>query len=142
MQQTFGEHHPDRTYQPRPAVYAVICDDTGRVALVREAGHLFLPGGGIEVGEEIEAALMRELREECCWTIRIGRRLGEALQYFSVRERSYASHGIYYAAYRTGELEGQPEHEVVWLEPHEARAAIYHDAHRWAVVQATISLNS
>src|SRR4051794_1526563 len=120
MQLTFGEYHPERAYRPRPAVYAVICDGAGRVALVREASHLFLPGGGIEAGEEIEAALERELREECCWTIRIGQRLGEALQYFTVRDHSYASHGVYFAAEQTGEIEGEPEHQVVWIDPHEA----------------------
>jgi 8-oxo-dGTP diphosphatase len=142
MPPTFGTPHPDRIYHPRPAVYAVICDDAGRVALVREAGHLFLPGGGIEAGEEIEAALAREVREECCWTILVGRRLGEALQYFKARNRYYASHGTYFAAAFTGEIEGKPEHQVVWLEPGEAAAAIFHDAHRWAVEQALASANS
>jgi 8-oxo-dGTP diphosphatase len=133
---TFGEQRPDSVY--RPAVYAVICNNAGHVALVREAGCLFLPGGGLEAGEDLETALMREVREECCKAIVI-ERLGEALQYFTVRERSYGSHGVYFAARFTGELEGIPEHELVWYEPSEALTSVFHQAHRWAIALALLS---
>lgn len=139
---TFGERHPDRVYQPRPAVYAVISDDAGRVALVREAQNLFLPGGGIEDGELLDIALAREIREECCWTVRIGQYLGEALQHFVVREHAYASHGTYFAATFNGEIEGNPEHQVVWLAADEARGVLYHAAHRWAIEQSLLWRNS
>lgn len=59
---------PART---RLIVVAVVTDDTGRVLLCRMApdrgvfpGQWALPGGGVEPGERIEAALRREVREE------------------------------------------------------------------------------
>ena len=133
---TFGEQHADRDYRPRPAVYVVIRDEEGKVALVRERQHLFLPGGGIDPGEDLETALRREVREECCRTIHIEDRLGEALQYFSVQDRHYASHGTYFVARFTGETSGEPEHELVWLDPQDAVAEVFYQAHRWAIKAA------
>jgi nucleoside triphosphatase len=59
---------PART---RLIVVAVVTDDEGRVLLCRMApdrgvfpGQWALPGGGVEPGERIEAALRREVREE------------------------------------------------------------------------------
>ena len=55
----------------RTCVVPVICDDRGRVLLVKMApnrgvfpGQWALPGGGVEPGERIADALAREVREE------------------------------------------------------------------------------
>jgi ADP-ribose pyrophosphatase YjhB (NUDIX family) len=60
----------DRTYPTRPylAVSAAIFRD-GRVLIVRRArppahGLYTLPGGGVELGETLEQAVIREVREE------------------------------------------------------------------------------
>jgi nucleoside triphosphatase len=57
--------------QTRLIVVAVVTDDDDRVLLCRMApdrgvfpGQWALPGGGVEAGERIEAALRREAREE------------------------------------------------------------------------------
>src|ERR1700692_4909065 len=59
-----------RSYPPRPylAVSAAIFRD-GRVLIVRRArppahGLYTLPGGGVELGETLEQAVIREVREE------------------------------------------------------------------------------
>jgi 8-oxo-dGTP diphosphatase len=59
-----------RTYPTRPflAVSAAIFRD-GRVLIVRRAraparGIYTLPGGGVELGETLEEAVVREIREE------------------------------------------------------------------------------
>ena len=59
-----------RTYPTRPylAVSAAIFHD-GRVLIVRRArppahGLYTLPGGGVELGETLEQAIIREVREE------------------------------------------------------------------------------
>ena len=67
-----------RKYPERPivAVGAVIIDDE-RVLLIKRAnepskGEWSLPGGAVEVGESLEAALAREVREETCLDITVG----------------------------------------------------------------------
>jgi 8-oxo-dGTP diphosphatase len=65
-----------RTYPTRPylAVSAAIFRD-GRVLLVRRArppahGLYTLPGGGVELGETLEEAIIREVREETALEVR------------------------------------------------------------------------
>ena len=47
-------------------VRAVVVDPAGRIALVRHTydERWYLPGGGVEAGEAIAAAIQREVREE------------------------------------------------------------------------------
>ena len=67
-----------RLYPERPivAVGAVIFDGE-RVLLIKRAnepskGEWSLPGGAVEVGESLEAALAREVREETCLDVTVG----------------------------------------------------------------------
>jgi 8-oxo-dGTP diphosphatase len=68
----------ERRYPERPivAVGAVIVDGD-RVLLVKRGreplkGEWSLPGGAVEVGETLEAALVREVREETCLDVTVG----------------------------------------------------------------------
>lgn len=76
----FGERNPGGEYRPRPSVYAVAFDVRGRVALVSEDDGFYLPGGGIETGETVLEALVREIREECACESRILDALGESTE--------------------------------------------------------------
>jgi 8-oxo-dGTP diphosphatase len=67
-----------RLYPDRPivAVGAIILDGD-RVLLIRRAnepskGEWSLPGGAVEVGESLEVALAREVREETCLDVTVG----------------------------------------------------------------------
>ena len=65
--------HPER---PIVAVGAVILDGS-RVLLIRRGreplkGEWSLPGGAVEIGETLHAAVAREVREETCLDVVVG----------------------------------------------------------------------
>lgn len=67
----------DRPSRPILSVAAVVVDDAGRIVLVRrgkapDAGEWSIPGGAVEIGESLEAALRREVREETGLEIAVG----------------------------------------------------------------------
>jgi 8-oxo-dGTP diphosphatase len=67
--------------QQRIAAYGVICDEAGRLLLVRASkvsdypGRWFLPGGGVRHGEHPETTVVREVREETGLQVAVGRLL-------------------------------------------------------------------
>ena len=69
-----------RAYPDRPfvGVGAVVVDGAGRVLLVKRrfeplAGQWSLPGGAVDVGETLEACVIREMREETGLDVEVGR---------------------------------------------------------------------
>ena len=65
---------PDR---PIVGVGGVVLDAEGRVLLVKRAheplkGEWSLPGGGVEIGETLEAAVAREILEETGVSVAVG----------------------------------------------------------------------
>ena len=69
-----------RAYPDRPfvGVGAVLVDRAARVLLVKRrfeplAGQWSLPGGAVDVGETLEACVVREMREETGLDVEVGR---------------------------------------------------------------------
>jgi len=61
-----------KQHYPEPTVGALIFDPAGRLFLMRShkwAGKYVVPGGHVELGETLEAALRREVAEETGLTI-------------------------------------------------------------------------
>jgi ADP-ribose pyrophosphatase YjhB (NUDIX family) len=62
--------------RPRVRVAAAILDEGGRVVLVRHrhgsVRYHLLPGGGVETGESLADALIREVREETGLQVEVG----------------------------------------------------------------------
>lgn len=67
-------HEPDyeKALGVRPSVSAVIFDRRGRLLLQQrsDGGQWGLPGGSVEIGESVAAAVVREVLEETGLTVR------------------------------------------------------------------------
>ncbi len=83
----------------RPSVYAIIVHE-GKVLLVtiHSSGKYDFPGGGIEVGETIEAALKREVREETGLEIEVGKFLHfeEGFFYYDPSDTAWHTFQFFY----------------------------------------------
>jgi ADP-ribose pyrophosphatase YjhB (NUDIX family) len=64
--------------QLRPSVAAIVTNADGHVLLQRRSdnGLWGLPGGGVEIGESVSTAIVREVREETGLTVQIERLVG------------------------------------------------------------------
>jgi ADP-ribose pyrophosphatase YjhB (NUDIX family) len=64
--------------QLRPSVAAVVRDGEGKILLQRRSdnGLWGLPGGSVEIGESVTAAIVREVREETGLSVRVDRLIG------------------------------------------------------------------
>ena len=62
----FNDPNAPKANSVVPSTTSVVIDDEGRIALVlrRDNGLWALPGGGMEPGESIEDAAVREVKEE------------------------------------------------------------------------------
>jgi 8-oxo-dGTP diphosphatase len=116
-----------RTYPRRPYLgVSVAVFRTGRVLLARRtkppfAGAFSLPGGLVEVGETLEAAALRELREEVHVDARIvafNRHLESIDRDSAGKTRHHYVIASFAAEWIAGEAKTGPEAgEAVWAEP-------------------------
>lgn len=134
---TFGAPVEGAPRVVRPSAYALIGDGAGRVALVRAKSGLFLPGGGVEHGETIEQAIVREVREECALAVRLGPWRAHAIQHaWSRAERtSFEKRSTFASAELMGPwaMRTPPEHELVWHAIESAASKLGPASHAWAV---------
>ncbi len=95
-----------------------------KVAVVNTEGGRFLPGGGVEEGEDHEECLKREFQEETGFDVEIGRFVGKASEVgLTPRSRIHVElQGNFYLATVGAYIGGQVEmdHIVEWLPVDEA----------------------
>jgi 8-oxo-dGTP diphosphatase len=135
----FGHAEPSVAYTERRAAYVVIFNGSGEVATVRAGQKHFLPGGGSLRREAAEETIVREVREELARSVRLIRRIGEAVQYFysDADGRHYKMLATFFAGEFTDEMrDGACEHELHWLPLEEAERELFHACHVWAARQA------
>jgi 8-oxo-dGTP pyrophosphatase MutT (NUDIX family) len=133
----FGTRIRGVTYGERPAAYAVIRNSAGAVAAVRGATGYWLPGGAALPGETPEVTVAREVREELGRALRLGGRVGEAVQYFfaAAEGRYYVMRAVFFRAELAEGASGPGEGEICWLDARQAEALFFHECHAWAARQ-------
>lgn len=97
------------------AAHAVICDEAGRVLVLksRYAEALLLPGGGLKAGEHLDEGLRRECREELGVDVAV-----EALTGLYYVERSAAYVGVFRCRLAGEPIRLSHEHEAYdWVTP-------------------------
>ena len=72
------ESDPRKATKLRTAVSAMIMDGAGRILLQRRSdnGRWGVPGGGVEIGETLRDAILREVREETGLAVEVVRLIG------------------------------------------------------------------
>lgn len=86
---------PKKKFFFRPSVYGIIFHEGKIVTQInKSSGKMWIPGGGIELGEKIEDALKREIAEETGLDVHIGKHLFFAENFFYYRETDEAFHAI------------------------------------------------
>lgn len=108
---------PIDSLETRLAVYGIVFKDE-KVLLTGQWDGFDFPGGGLEQGETLEEALVREVREETAVTVKKGDMLYMHEQFFvhPVTKKCFHSLLFYYmAAYVSGDIAeykmGEHEHD-------------------------------
>lgn len=133
----FGDRQAGIDYTRRPAAYVVIFDGAGSVACVSEGSGLFLPGGGLESGEDAVAAIHREVAEECARGLEVEATLEPAIQFHLAKGgRPFELHASFFTGRLAATLDRSPEYEIQWLPVTPGVPEFFHACHGWAVEQA------
>jgi 8-oxo-dGTP pyrophosphatase MutT (NUDIX family) len=88
-------------------------------------------------GERPEETVVREVREELGYSLRLVCKIGEALQYFlAVAEgRYYAMRAVFFRAELVEGPGGPAEYALCWLDVSHPGPWFFHACHDWAVRQ-------
>lgn len=125
-----------KTFRTRRAARAVVTDAQGRVALLHVSRYKYhkLPGGGIDEGEDIAAALERELLEEIGCQAQVTAEIGEVIEYrnqWGLQQTSYCYTARQFGAHKPPAFtdeELSEGFEILWVASiDEAIALLEHD---------------
>lgn len=130
---SFGERTRAVPYEERRSAYAVVTSPEDRIAIVRESGGYYLPGGAIEAGETAVEAVVREAQEECGARLIVHSLLCQAEQFlFSPGEGHFRIDADIFL----GELSADFKpggNTVVWLQACEAYQVMSREFEAWAI---------
>ena len=138
-EKVFGERVEGATYVVREGVYGVVLNYEDKIAVVKNSFGYFLPGGGIEEGENFEECLIREFREETGYSIQISKFIGKSSKYYFSEAFNHYRHpiGFFYIVNLEQRLTDitEKDHELLWLSQNECTKVLY-DHQDWAVKEA------
>ena len=88
---------PINQFRFRPSVYAIVMSED-KILLVksRRTGKYMLPGGGVELGETNEAAVVREVQEETGISVSVQAFLRFTESFFFHDPHNAAYHGLFF----------------------------------------------
>jgi 8-oxo-dGTP diphosphatase len=134
----FGEKVSGQDYIDRPGAYAVIPNAKGEIAIMKVGDSYWLPGGGIDAGETVVDAMVREAQEEMGYIVEIVRSLGKANQYLYGKPAKIYQRkcGTFFEVKIIGGdgMGAEHGHELVWLTPTDALPKLF-ESQAWAVQQ-------
>ena len=134
----FGSAPPHARVVRRPCAFGIIERD-GRIAIVNAPNGRTLPGGGIEGDETPARAFERETVEECGFLVALGDWTARAVQILPSEsgDRWLAKSSTFLEAdlVSTDAQKSEPDHQVSWHTPEEARRVLSWPSHVWAVQQ-------
>lgn len=135
----FGEKLSGVEYGEKIGVYGITVDYKGKIAIIKNLTGYFLPGGGLEKGENHEECLKREFIEETGYEIEIESYIGTASLYHMTKTGEYKKGiGHFYRVNLKADTGNKIEedHELLWFEPNESVKCLFLEHQAWAVLKA------
>jgi 8-oxo-dGTP diphosphatase len=137
----FGTRFLDKKYLHRKGAYAIILSTAkDKVLTVHNGKGLhFLPGGGIEEGENDLECLKREMLEETGYRAKIDTFIGSALNYFfSSENEPIVSDGNFYLAQLLDKVQepSEDDHLLEWVHIEIMEDFFFYQHQVWAVKKA------
>jgi 8-oxo-dGTP diphosphatase len=132
----FGRRVAGCPYIERPSAYAVVRNASGHFALVRTLRGFYLPCGGVEAGETAEQAIQREAAEEAGLILEARTLLGNAVEivYSAEEDVCFEKRCVFIEADVTDQTPShESDHELIWVDLHNAISVLSHESHRWAL---------